>query len=260
MSTELFSCDPKRFARACQAVLHEAQRDSGIGTMGEKSIHAVLKFYFATDTDTHEQAVGSGVADIVGENGVIEIQSKMFYRLNHKLTQLLPLCPVTVVYPIIRRKRIHWFSPDTGELIRSGAFRAFQKDEAVFAELYQIRDHLTHPNFRLCLAVTEAEDYRLADGFGADKRRRATKMDRIPTQLLELRVFEAPCDYAVFVPNGLSQAFTSAEYAKVCHISRTLAQQVLRVLTILQVIQLCGKNGRSNLYSRSLAFECRNEE
>ena len=252
MQADMFCVDAKRFARSCQAVLHEAQRDNGIGTMGEKSIHAVLKQYFAADPDTHEQAVGAGVADIVGENGVIEIQTKAFYRLNNKLNTLLPECPVTVVYPVIRRKRIHWVSPENGELLRSGTWRAFQKDESVFAELYQIRAHISHPHFQLCVVALEAEDYRLANGFGNEKRRRATKMDRIPTQLIELRMFEGPAAYASFVPATLPEIFTSAQYAKIQHVPKALAQHVLRVLCILEVIRICGKDGRQNLYERKI--------
>ena len=137
-----WTCDPVRFEQICAAVVSENRRDGGIGTLGEKSIHAVLKYYFDENPDTHEQSVGDSVADIVGADGVIEIQTRMFQRLNRKLDALLPVCPVTVVYPVVRRKRLIWIDPQTGEALHVGSYRQFQKDVAVLLEScddYEIR-------------------------------------------------------------------------------------------------------------------------
>lgn len=43
--------------------------------------------------------MGGYVADIVGENGVIEIQTRQFNKLLKKLEAFLDYCDVTVVYP-----------------------------------------------------------------------------------------------------------------------------------------------------------------
>ena len=48
----------------------------GIGTLGEKSLHAALKLYYEPDSSRHEIPVGQYVADIVNEEGIIEIQTK----------------------------------------------------------------------------------------------------------------------------------------------------------------------------------------
>lgn len=230
------------------------QRDGGIGTLGEKSIHAILKCYFDGNPDNHEQSVGESVADIVGEYGVIEIQTRQFRRLDTKLTDLLPICPVTVVYPVIRRKRILWMDPDTGELLRSGTMRAFQKPADVFAELCQIRNHITHPNFNLCLVELEAEDYRLADGYGKDRRGRATKIDRIPTALIDVKWFSCPDDYAQFLPIALPKQFTSADVAKQAKTTRSTAQAMLRVMVHMGLVTLTEKAGRTNIYRRNNGF------
>jgi hypothetical protein len=245
----VWACDPERFARAC-AFVQQQHPNHGIGTLGEKSIHAILKCYFEDDCRNHECPVGDGIADIVGAHGVIEIQTRQFQRLSTKLAQLLPEIPVTVVYPVIRRKRILWVHPETGELVRTGTFRAFQKLESVFAELYRIRSYVTHPNFRLCIAVMDAEDFRLADGDGPQRHNHATKVDRIPTELVDIQYYAASPDFLRFLPDGLPETFSSAQLAKIRRIPRSDAQHLLRMLVLLGQAEVIGKDGRANIYRR----------
>ena len=105
--------DSQRFE---EAILRAGARQrSGIGTLGEKTLHAVLKYYFEPYAPSHEVRLGGFIADIVGENGVIEIQTGSFERLRKKLGALLEVAPVTVVYPISAIKWVRWIDPLTGE-------------------------------------------------------------------------------------------------------------------------------------------------
>ncbi len=245
----IWSCDPDRFCDACAQVRLQ-YGDCGIGTLGEKSIHAILKCYFETNADCHECPVEHGVADIAGAHGIIEIQTRQFHRLSAKLEKLLPEGPVTVVYPVIRRKRILWMDPETGELLRSGTFRAFQKPEDVFAELYRIRQYVVHPNFHLCIVIMDAEDFRLADGYGPQGKNRATKVDRVPTVLTDIRYYGIPADYGTFLSGGLPETFTSAQAARLCKLPRATAQSMLRMLVLLGQAEVCGKEGNAKIYRR----------
>ena len=56
------------------------------------------------------------MADIVGENGIIEIQTRGFDRLRKKLSAFLEVCDVTVVYPVAEIKWLCWIDPDTGAI------------------------------------------------------------------------------------------------------------------------------------------------
>ena len=60
--------------------------------------------------------VGSFVADIVGENGIIEIQTRGFDRLGRKLDAFLEAARVTVVYPVVPKRGLCWVDPETGEI------------------------------------------------------------------------------------------------------------------------------------------------
>ena len=59
--------DQRDFLAAKEAAL----RDSGIGTLGEKSVHAVLKAAYEPHGENREVAVGGYVADILGEDGIM---------------------------------------------------------------------------------------------------------------------------------------------------------------------------------------------
>ena len=64
-------------------------------------MHAALKSYYEPDFESREVKVGGFVADIVGENGIIEIQTRGFDRLGRKLDAFLEAVRVTVVYPVL---------------------------------------------------------------------------------------------------------------------------------------------------------------
>lgn len=99
-------------ARALAAVHPRAE--SGIGSLSEGSLHHLLKFYFEPDADRHEVGVGRYFADILNEDGIIEIQTRALYRLSPKLDAFLPLYPVTVVYPVAAVKQVSWIDPKPG--------------------------------------------------------------------------------------------------------------------------------------------------
>ena len=66
--------DKELFINACKS----DKCKKGIGTLSEKTLHSVLKNYFEPFSENHEIKIGNYVADIVGENGIIEIQTRQF--------------------------------------------------------------------------------------------------------------------------------------------------------------------------------------
>ena len=77
--------DTERFLQARKEALGRVGGAGGIGTLSEKALHAALKSYYEPDFESREVKVGGFVADIVGENGIIEIQTRGFDRLGRKL-------------------------------------------------------------------------------------------------------------------------------------------------------------------------------
>ena len=79
-------------------------------------MHAALKSYYEPEFESREVKVGGCVADIVGENGIIEIQTRRFDRLGRKLDAFLEAARVTVVYPVVPKRGLCWVDPETGEI------------------------------------------------------------------------------------------------------------------------------------------------
>ena len=63
--------DELRFEAAKNRVIGINRERQGIGTLSEKTVHAVLKNYYAPDTDMHEIPIENFVADMDrrGERG-----------------------------------------------------------------------------------------------------------------------------------------------------------------------------------------------
>lgn len=248
--------DDERFRQARDFVLQNRVR-GGIGTYGEKTIHAVLKQYYEPYGDNHEISLGGFVADAVGENGICEIQTRQFQKLCPKLRAFLPLCRVTVVYPVVVRKRLNWIDPQTGEIAQQGRWFRCGTPYSFFPELYRIRDFLHEPNLSFRIVELTAEEYKLLNGFGQQKKNHAEKYDRIPESLQRERKLERAEDYAQFLPQELPGAFTSAAFAKAARISRSAAQVTLLLLSELGTVRRIGKQGNSYLYEA--ACICREE-
>ena len=212
--------DTERFERARGRVIGIERQRLGIGTLSEKTVHAVLKNYYAPDEDMHEIPIENFVADIFDGEAVIEIQTRSFQNMRRKLAAFLPLYPVTIVYPIPHVKWLHWMDEETGEI--SPGRKSPKKGNAyqAFIELYKIRPFLKDPNLRLRLDLIDMEEVRV------DRRE----------------------DYMQFIPYEIPEEFTAKDFAACAKIPVRLAQTVLLILTDLLIVERIGKQGRSYLY------------
>ena len=240
--------DKTAFYNACNRIIGTDRQRKGIGTLGEKTLHAVLKNYYEPHDENHEIKVGRFVADIVGEQGVIEIQTRNFGSLLEKLDNFLEFCEVTVVYPMPALKYVSWLDMETGEL--SPKHRSPKKCRIydAFKEIIRIKYALDNPRFHLVLCFLEVDEIRFLNGWSKDKKRGSSRCDRIPKDIIEEVRFDCIQDYKRFIPEGLPEEFTSAHYAKACKISKQLASNGLNILSYLGLVERIGKNGRSYVY------------
>ena len=239
--------DKMRFAEARRKLLEKPQ-SKGIGTLSEKTVHAVLKEYYGGGEENKEIPLGGFVADVVSEDGVIEIQTRALYRLDRKLEALLPLCRVTVVYPIEARKYLLDIDPDSGELISKRRSPKRLKIWHGIAELYGIRKFLGNENLTVRFPVLTVEETRIR---AAEKKRRADKIDKLPADMTEEVVIRRKEDIAALLPEELPDGFTSAEFAKLCRISADTAGKCIRVLSVMGIITEYGKQGRCKLWKKT---------
>ena len=228
------------FERAQKKVLETTGARLGIGTLAEKSVHAVLKNYYDPDDDHQEVPVENYIADIFHNGKIIEIQTQQMNRLREKLKTFLPLYQVTVVHPVIAEKTLVYLNGQTG---RFSSMRKSPKKENIysaFEEIYKIKMFLKDPNLKLKLVTLVVEEYRLENSGG--------KYDCVPSAILEEVEINCPQDYMQFIPSELNGPFTSKQFARVAHIPMELAQAVIRVLYYVRVITRVGKEGNLYLY------------
>lgn len=220
----------------------------GIGTLGEKTVHSTLKQYLSRDISCQEIKIGSYFADVCVGNHIYEIQTRQFNKLRSKLDFFLQDYKVTVVYPVTNTNYLRWVAPDTGEITPPKKSTHRQNPLQVFAELYRIRPFLSHPNFSLKILLIDTEEYRMLDGYGKDKKKRATKCDKFPLKLVAEYEIEQPRDYMMLLPVSLPDSFTAKEFSYLAKIPLSLAQTTLLLLYELGLVLRTGKQGNSYIY------------
>ena len=136
------SVEANRFVNARMTVLGESAGRFGIGTLSEKSLHGILKYYIEPNAEYHEVEFLGSVADIKRDGEIVEIQTRSLERLSAKLEKFLAVMPVRVVYPLPYEKYISVIDKRTGEIIsrRKSPKRSSPSDAII--ELRKIRKFL----------------------------------------------------------------------------------------------------------------------
>jgi hypothetical protein len=239
--------DRERFFRALGTVLGRDREQGGIGTLGERALHATVKLYIDENPAHHEQKIGRFSVDVWNERGVFEIQTRSFDRLRDKLARLLPEVDVTVVYPITRKKRLSWINPADGSISKKRMSPKTGRPTDVIRELMRIRQFLSDPHFHLRILLVDCDEYK-TEGKDGSHKRGAVRFERIPYDICEDLTFSSPADYRRLLPIGLPPTFTSLELARLGRLPRTHASGLLLLLRELGAVRQIGKAGRAFLY------------
>ncbi len=226
----------------------ETDSERGIGTLNEKRIHSVLKNYFSNEYD-QEAKIGSFYADIVTENGIYEIQTGNFGKLNKKLEVMLSVCHVTVVYPYEKRTRVISADDRSGELLREGRFRYNNSLTDFLLELYRIKSFLTNPNLTICIAELDVERVNYISA-KTGKRRKRGAFTKTPLALRREIYLEKPSDYLTLLPEDIPEEFTVKELQK--YTKTTDAKLLLEILLYVGAADKIGKKGNAEIYSITL--------
>lgn len=269
-STELDAvarADAMRFAQICLSyVSRGVHLEDGIGTLSEKRMHAILKNYICADESCHEirlkdvlpdapmdKKKGVGyVADVLRGKNIWEIQTGSMYPMRAKIAWYMQHAPylVTVVVPVPYKKYINWIDPETGTVQKRSSRPHTTGVTSVASELYWLREHLQNPKLRFELLLLEVEEYRLLDGYGRDRKARASKYEKIPTALCGTVVLEKKEDFRMFLPDSLPEQFTAAQYAKASGQRGRNAYYALHMLVGAGLLAEGEKIGRAQSWER----------
>lgn len=237
------------FDRLCRDTLLEEHEPGGIGTLGERTLHSILKKFYEPDPLFREVKLGGFVADIKRGSDIVEIQTRDFCRLRKKLPVFAAENRVKVVYPVAEIKRIRWIDPESGEVgevrrsPKKGGFNDF------LLELWQLRPILPLEGLSFDVVRLELEEYKLLTGRSRDRKKYgAERAERIPTRLIAIDTYETSEDFIASLPIGLPEEFTSADYARAAKLKTGFVGKLLLTLVTVGAIEECGKRGRAKLY------------
>lgn len=237
-----------RFEKAREKIIGADRQRIGIGTLSEKTLHAILKNFYEPDEDRHEIPIDRFVADIYTGEEIIEIQTGQFNRMREKLKCFLEEYPVTIVYPVAHHKWLHWIDEETGEVSAGRKSPKKGSEYAAFVELYRIKMFLKDPNLKIKIIMLDMDEYKILNGWGKQKKNNASKYDRIPNRFVEEICIERKEDYLQFLPMSLPEQFTTKEFAKITKCGAQLAGVTLNLLNYLEVVKRVGKRGNAFLY------------
>lgn len=253
MNLNLTQEDKNEFHKACRAVMENERVCLGIGTLSEKTVHAVLKRYLVPNEACHEVKCGRYVADIFCDGEIMEIQTAGFNRLRSKLDEFLKDKEVTIVYPIPHIKWLIWIDEQTGEISKKRRSPKVGTYYEAFYELYKIKMYLKHPGLHFRLILMDVEEYRLLNGYSQDRKKGSERFDRIPKELVEEKFLNSPDDFRELVPEELCQPFTVKMFQKQTGLSLKKAGVAVNVLSYLGVIRQIGKEKNAYLYERTFS-------
>ena len=240
-----WTMDEHSFAAACRAVQEMGRVEQGVGTLGEKTLHAVLKRMIEPDLSRHEVKLGRYTADVLNEHGVFEVQTRNLHKLKPKLTALLPYWPVTVVVPVVETKWLLMMDPETGELKERRRSPKRGRAAAILPDLAYLKPLLKDPNLSFLLVRLEGEELRKPSH---SRWRPVTPLEFAPTRFLGTVCLKTPADYAALLPPDLPKEFTARELAKALGLPAGQGSAAANVLAFMGAIRQTGTKGRTFLY------------
>lgn len=239
-----------RFLNACEKSSNKASsiRSGGIGTLREKALHSTIKYFIEPDANKHEVRIGQGIADVLNDEGIFEVQTKGFDRLRKKLETFLSEYVVTVVLPIPATKYLISIDKNTGEMTKPRKSPRRGNIFEAFVEFYRLGELICRENLRLLVLLIDMDEYRLT-GRCKGNRKGWERFERLPRELKGIVPLYTAEDYLAILPKELSAEFTSADIARAANISIDRAGTVLRVLSRLGLVSVVGKKSRYKLYT-----------
>ena len=147
----------------------------------ERSLHSFLKKDVCPDNSKHELKIGRYVADACDGEEIFEIQTGNLKPLAKKLQYYIENTDhrISIVHPIAQNKKIFWVD-ESGEIKK--APRTSSRHENIchgISDLYYVKEFIGNERISFCFVLMEIDEIRLLDGYGKNKKVRATSVDKI---------------------------------------------------------------------------------
>lgn len=230
------------------------QTENLITTYMERGLHRSLKSHFCPDESKHEIKIGRYVADACDGKTIFEIQTGNFSPLRKKIQFYLENTDfnIVIVRPIAQNRRIFWLDEDSGELKK--APRLSSKHEPLasgIADILYLIDFLGTERVSFCFVMMEIDEVRLLDGYGKQKKIRATSVDRVAGEIYSLHYIKSALDVKnelfTLLPNEQFDRETLAKSLKLKGLKLWSAQKLLLETNLL----VCEKQGNKLIFEKN---------
>lgn len=248
--------DADRFLALCAEalLLPRSEGEDGIGTLGEKRLHAVIKRYLSADTSCHEVKLSGTryVSDVRCGEQIFEVQTGSFYPLRQKIAYYLEHtdCTVTLVHPICVDKWVLRFDPETGEATERRRSPKQGRAIDLLAKLSCLAEHFSHPRLEVRLLLLETLDVRIPAGRGASRWRRTRLYERLPLSLRGDLSLRTPADLRALLPDGLPSRFTVKTFSALTRLrGRDAYSAVQTLLSLGLLLRTDEQEGRARVFA-----------
>ena len=216
----------------------------------ETSLHRQLKARYARPGAQLEVTLGGYRIDVVCGDELIEIQHGSLAAIRDKVRDLLQKHRVTVVKPLIVRKRLIKLKKKNGRQVNSRMSPKRGKLLDVFDELVYFTQVFPHKRLTLEVVLIDIEERRYP-GHGRRRRRRDGDFqvqDQTLVAVHETHRYRTASDLARLLPEGLPDAFHTGHMAEGLNVDRWTAQRMAYTLRNVGAIKQAGKQGNALLY------------
>ena len=227
------------------------QNGNGIGTLGEKSLHASLKSWYERDGDLVEEKVDGYHIDIKRGPLLIEIQSKNFSAIKKKLSVLLLTHPILLAHPIASSKWILKFDK-YGNLQGKRKSPKKGRVEDIFSELIRLPSLAIQSNLSFDILLVDVEEHWMDDGRGSWRRKKWSIQDRRLIKVNHKVHIDHHSEFLNFLPFEKSQSFKVKDLAKRLKIKQNLAGKMCYSLRKMKLLEIVGKEGNAHILERSM--------
>lgn len=227
--------------------------ENQITTYMERSLHSSLKLHFCPDEAFHEVKIGKFVADAYDGRTIFEIQTGNLAPLEKKIRFYLENTDleVVVVRPIAQNRRIFWLDKNSGEMSRAPRLSAKHENLPYgIADLYYLSDLIGRERLSFCFVLMEIDEVRLLDGYGKNKKIRATSVDRLAGEIYSKHYIKTLDDVRALLLPLLPDTKFSREELSTSLALKGMKLWSMQKLLLEKEILSCEKNGRKLIFSK----------
>jgi hypothetical protein len=216
----------------------------------ETSLHRELKSLYADEEARFEVPLGRYRIDVISGDRLIEVQHGSLAAIRDKIRTLVGEHDVTVVKPIVVRKRLIKLSKKGGRVKSQRLSPKRGQLLDLFDELVYFTRAFPHPRLTLEVPLVDIEELRYP---GHGRRRRWRKNDFVVedqrlVEVHETHTLRTRQDLIGLVPEGLPNPFHTGHLAEALEVKRWIAQRIAYCFRKMGAAAQVGKEGNALLY------------